>query len=293
MSQWEGVIEFVAVAETESFTAAAKRLDTSVANISRQVSGLEQRLEAKLFYRTTRRVSTTETGQLFYQHCRPLLDGLEAAENAITQLQSAPRGKLRMTAPVSYGERYIVPLVNEFLQLHGELQAEIQLTNQPVGLVEQGFDLAIRLGRVEDSSLVAKRLADRTLYVCGSPDYLAIHGIPKGLEDLQQQSCLLGSVDYWRFEEQGVERNIRVKGRLSCNSGHALVDAALKGLGLIQIPDYHVRGYLESGRLVQVLEPYTQHSEAVWALYPQNRFLSPKVRGLIDYLSDNLRGTAS
>ena len=291
MSQWEGVIEFVAVAETESFTAAAKRLDTSVANISRQVSGLEQRLEAKLFYRTTRRVSVTETGQLFYQHCRPLLDGLEAAENAITQLQSKPRGKLRMTAPVSYGERYIVPLVNEFLQLHEELQAEIQLTNQPVGLVEQGFDLAIRLGRVEDSSLVAKRLADRTLYVCGSPDYLAAKGTPQGLGDLQQHNCLLGSLDYWRFEEQGMERNIRVKGRLSCNSGHALVDAALKGLGLIQIPDYHVREYLESGLLVQVLEPYAQHTEAVWALYPQNRYLSPKVRGLIDYLSENLRST--
>ncbi|OMH37551.1 LysR family transcriptional regulator [Motiliproteus sp. MSK22-1] len=291
MSQWEGVIEFVAVAETESFTAAAKRLDTSVANISRQVSGLEQRLEAKLFYRTTRRVSVTETGQLFYQHCRPLLDGLEAAENAITQLQSKPRGKLRMTAPVSYGERYIVPLVNEFLQLHEELQAEIQLTNQPVGLVEQGFDLAIRLGRVEDSSLVAKRLADRTLYVCGSPDYLAAQGTPQGLGDLQQHSCLLGSLDYWRFEEQGMERNIRVKGRLSCNSGYALVDAALKGLGLIQIPDYHVRGYLESGQLVQVLEPYVQQTEAVWALYPQNRYLSPKVRGLIDYLSEHLRST--
>ena len=288
MPQWEGVIEFVAVAETESFTAAAKRLETSVANVSRQVSALEQRLEAKLFYRTTRRVSTTEMGQLFYQHCRPLLDGLEAAESAITQLQSEPRGRLKMTAPVAYGERYIMPLVNEFLQLHSELQVELQLSNQAVDLVEQGVDLAIRLGRIEDTSLVAKRLAARTLYICGSPEYLEANGTPQQLSDLQQHSCLLGSLDYWRFEEQGLERSIRVKGRLHCNSGHAMVDAALKGLGLIQVPEYYVRDYLKAGQLVSLLEPYSQHTEAVWALYPQNRYLSPKVRGLIDYLSEHL-----
>ncbi len=285
MQSWEGLIEFVTVAETGSFTAAARRLESSVANVSRQVSALENRLGIRLFYRTTRKVTITEAGQTYYQHCRPLLDGLDEAERAVSSLQSNPRGKLRLTAPVAWGEEYVVPRINDFVLAHPEIEVEVLLTNQQVDLVEKGFDLAIRLGRLEDSTLIARRLATRTQYVCASPDYLLRYGTPHTLSELHNHNCLLGTLDYWRFEEEGRERNVRVKGRLRCNSGRALLDAAEKGLGLVQLPDYYVRPGIRSGALVAVLERYRPGKEGVWALYPQNRYPSSKVKLLIDYLS--------
>ncbi|MDX1268756.1 MAG: LysR family transcriptional regulator, partial [Oceanisphaera sp.] len=163
---WEGVSEFVAVAEMESFTGAAKRLGISTAQVSRQISALETRLSTKLFYRTTRKVSVTEAGQIYYQHCRQVLDGLEEAERTITNLQLAPRGKLRLTAPVTYGEKTIAPLVNDFVLRYPELEVQMRLTNQKLDLVAEGYDLAVRLGKLEDSSMMARRLASRTQYVC-------------------------------------------------------------------------------------------------------------------------------
>ncbi|MEH6472652.1 MAG: LysR substrate-binding domain-containing protein [Halopseudomonas sp.] len=288
MAVWEGVSEFVAVVEAQSFTAAAKRLDSSVANVSRRVTTLENRLGAKLFQRTTRKVSVTEEGRLYYRHCRQVLDSLEEADRAITNLQSKPIGKLRMTAPVAYGEQYIAPLVNEFLISHKALEIELRLTNQQVDLIEEGFDLAIRLGDLKQSRLVAKRLASRVHYVCASPTYSARCGEPHTLPELEEHNCLLGTLDYWRFSEAGTVRSIRVKGSLRCNSGPALVDAALKGLGLVQLPDYYVADYVASGELVTVLDPFQRQPEGIWALYPQNRHLSPRVRQLVDFLAERL-----
>lgn len=288
MFNWEGVSEFVAVAEAESFTAAAKRLGISTAQVSRQVSALETRLSAKLFYRTTRRVSVTEVGNIYYQHCRQLLDGLDEAERAITNLQSTPTGKLKITAPVTYGERTIAPLINNFVAKYPELEVRLRLTNQTLDLIDEGYDLAIRLGKLDDSTMMAKRLASRTQYVCASPDYLSTHGVPHSLSELEQHNCLQGTLDYWRFQDKRKARNIKVKGSMSCNSGRALVDAALKGIGIVQLPDYYVFRFIESGELVSLLENLREPDDGVWALYPHNRHLSPKVRMLLDYLGDEL-----
>jgi len=288
MFNWEGVSEFVAVAEAESFTKAAKRLGISTAQVSRQVSALETRMATKLFHRTTRKVSVTEVGRIYYQHCRQVLDGLEEAERAITNLQSTPRGLLKITAPVTYGERTLAPLVNDFIAKYPELEVKVSLTNQKVDLIDEGYDLAIRLGQLEDSSMMAKRLGSRTQYVCASPDYVSTFGIPHSLSELEQHNCLQGTLDYWRFQEHGKTRNVRVKGNLSCNSGHALVDAAIKGIGITQLPDYYVLPYLEDGQLLPLLEQNRQPDEGIWALYPHNRHLSPKVRMLLDYLSEAL-----
>jgi DNA-binding transcriptional LysR family regulator len=289
MFNWEGVSEFVAVAEAESFTKAAARLGISTAQVSRQVSALETRLAAKLFHRTTRKVSVTEVGRVYYQHCRQVLDGLDEAERAITNLQTTPRGLLKITAPVTYGEGTIAPLINDFLMLYPELEVQINLSNLKVDLIDEGYDLAIRLGQLEDSSMMAKRLASRTQYVCASPRYLSTYGLPHTLSELEQHNCLVGTMDYWRFQEKGKARNVRVKGNLSCNSGHALVDAAIKGLGIIQLPDYYVSEFIESGKLTPLLENNRQTEEGIWALYPHNRHLSPKVRMLLDFLSEKLR----
>lgn len=288
MFNWEGVTEFVAVAETGSFTSAAKKLEISTAQVSRQVSALEKRLETKLFYRTTRKVSVTEVGNIYYQHCRLALDGLEEAERAITDLQRVPKGKLNITAPVTYGENPIAPLINDFIAKYPDLDVRLHLTNQKLNLIDEGYDLAIRLGKLDDSTMIAKRLASRVQYVCASPDYLAKYGIPHSLSELDHHNCLQGTLDYWHFQEQGKVRNIRVKGNIKCNCGRALVDAALKGLGVVQLPDYYVLPFIKTGKLVSLLENNRESDEGVWALYPQNRHLSSKVRLLLDYLSEEL-----
>ena len=289
MAQWEGVREFVAVAETNSFTEAANRLKLSVAQVSRQVAALEARLDSELLHRTTRKVSVTEAGQLFYQHCRPLLDGLEEAERALSSLSHKASGLIRLTAPFTFGEGHISPLLNEFLVQHPQVQLECQLTNQKVDLIDGGFDLAIRLGKLEDSSMKARRLSTRQLHLCASPEYLRNHGEPHSLSELQHHNCLLGTLDYWRFRENGKERILRVNGSIRTNGGLALVDAAHKGLGLVQLPDYYVRSHLEKGCLVELLPQFQPEEEGIWALYPHSRHLSTKVRLLVDFLAERLK----
>jgi len=288
MANWEGVLEFVAVVDTQSFTQAAKKLKTSVAQISRRVSAMEERLAVKLLIRTTRKISVTEAGQTYYDHCRNLVEGLEAAELAVTQMQSTPKGLIKVTAPVAYGESYIVPLLHDFLELHPQIDLDVNLTNLTLDLVENGIDVAIRLGRLKDSSLIAKRLASRQLYVCGTSTYLEKYGTPHTLSELTHHNCLVGSSDHWHFKDNTVEKSVRVSGRIHCNSGVALLDAASRGLGLVQLPDYYVQDALNSGALIEVLSDYRDDKEGIWALYPDNRNLSPKVRLLVDYLAERL-----
>jgi DNA-binding transcriptional LysR family regulator len=223
-----------------------------------------------------------------YNHCRQILDGLAEAERAITDLHQTPKGRLNLTAPVTYGENRIAPLVNDFITRYPALEVNLTLTNQMLDLVAESYDLAIRLGQLEDSTMMAKRLASRTNYVCASPEYLAGQGMPYTLSELDQHNCLQGTYDYWRFEEMGKPRHIRVKGNLRCNSGWSLVDAALKGIGVIQLPDYYIKGHLETGRLVPLLDNFRAPDDGIWAIYPHNRHLLPKVRLLLDHLSSGL-----
>ncbi len=288
MFSWEGVSEFVAVAEAESFTKAADRLGISTAQVSRQIGAIEARLAVKLFYRTTRKVTITDTGQIYYNHCRQVLDGLAEAERAISDLQQTPKGRLKLTAPITYGENRITPLVNDFVVRYPELEVNLTLTNQMLDLVAESYDLAIRLGQLEDSTMMAKRLASRTHYVCASPDYLAAHGVPHTLSELDQHNCLQGTLGYWRFQEKGKARHIRVNGNLRCNSGWGLVDAALKGIGIIQLPDYYVNEHVEAGRLVPILNQFCTPDDGIWAIYPHNRHMSSKVRLLLDHLAQGL-----
>lgn len=288
MANWEGVTEFVAVAETGGFTSAAERLGISTAQVSRQVGALEARLAIRLFYRTTRKVTITEPGQVYYNHCRQLLDGLDEAERAVTDLHQTPRGRLKMTAPVTYGEREIAPLVTSFMTRYPDLVVNLTLTNRMLDLVAESYDLAIRLGHLEDSSLIAKQLSSRSNHVCAAPAYLEEHGAPRTLGELEQHNCLRGTPDHWRFQEGGRPRPVRVSGSLRCNSGWALVDAALRGIGIIQLPDYYVQAHLDAGRLVPLLAEYSPPDEGIWAIYPPNRHLSPKVRLLLAHLAQNL-----
>ena len=290
--RWDGISEFVYVAEYESFTRAAKELGISTAQVSRQVSALEKRLNIKLLYRTTRKVSLTEEGRVFYQHCRGVLDGLDAAEQAVSNLQSKPQGRIKLTAPVTYGEQQLLPLVNDFMVQYSDIEVTAFLSNQKIDLVDGGYDLAIRIGKLSDSTMMAKKLSRRTNFVCAAPAYLEKYGTPHALSELSQHNCLLGTRDYWHFiendKEAGKERNMRVSGTVQYNRGHSLVDAALKGLGIVQLPDYYVQKHLASGALVSLLDNYREPEEGIWAVYPHNRHLSPKIRLLVDYLTERL-----
>ena len=297
--RWDGISEFVHVAEYESFTRAAKELGISTAQVSRQISALEKRLNIKLLYRTTRQVSLTEEGRVFYQHCRGVLDGLDAAEQAVSNLQSKPQGRIKLTAPVTYGEQQLLPLVNDFMVQYRDIEVTAFLSNQKIDLVEGGYDLAIRIGKLSDSTMMAKKLSSRTNFVCAAPAYLEKYGIPHSLSELSGHNCLLGTRDYWHFidakkietktrKDADKEKNLRVSGSVQYNSGHSLVDAALKGLGIVQLPDYYVQQYLTSGKLVSLLDNYREPEESIWAVYPHNRHLSPKIRLLVDFLAQHL-----
>lgn len=288
MSQWEGIDEFVAVADCGSFSRAAERLGLSSSHVSRQIARLEDRLQARLFYRTTRRVTLTEAGHALHGQCQRLIEERDEAFLAVSDLQGEPKGLLRMTCSVAYGESFVMPLVNGFLEQHPRLSVDVHLTNRPLDLVQEGFDLAVRLGRLPDSRLVATRLAPRVMYLCAAPAYLQAQGAPQNLAELTHHRCLIGTSDIWVFHGQDGEYLVKARGPWRCNSGVAVLDAALRGFGLCQLPDYYVREHIEAGRLVSLLEEHQPPNTAVWAVYPQRRHLSPKVRMLVAHLKAGL-----
>lgn len=288
MQRWDRVEAFIEVVRLGTFSAAASHLKVSTSHISRLVSQLENQLGIQLLYRTTRQIRLTDAGALYIEHCQHLFDGLKDAEQAISELQAKPRGMLRLTSATTFGERYIAPLVNDFQCLHPDLEVHMHFTNRPVELIEEGFDIAIRMGVLKDSSLIARRLCERREYIVGSQAYFRQTPPPHTLAELSQHRCLVGSRPSWLFDVNGQRREVRMEGCWTGNSGPALLDAALKGLGLAQLPDYYVAPHLASGDLVAVLEPFQHYDTAVWAVYPRHRHLSPKIRQLVDYLVANI-----
>ncbi|MDZ7853954.1 MAG: LysR family transcriptional regulator [Halomonas sp.] len=290
MQHWDRIEAFIEVVRAGTFAAAARRLKVSSSHVSRLVSQLENQLGTTLLYRTTRQIRLTEAGTLYYQHCHHLFDSFREAEAAVKDLQARPSGTLSLTCATTFGERFVAPLVNDFQCRYPLLGVRLHLTNRPVDLIDEGFDIAIRMGHLEDSSLIARRLCERREYVVGSPAYFTRMPQPHSLSELSRHRCLVGSRDHWRFAVEGVRREVRVAGTWEGNSGPALLDAALKGLGLAQLPDYYVDPHLTSGELVSVLDAYRHDDTAVWAVYPHHRHRSPKVHQFIDYLVTHIHG---
>ena len=288
MQDLNDMLFFAEVVERGGFTAASRSLGIPKSRLSRRISELEQELGVRLLQRTTRKVALTEAGQTFLQHCQRLQDAREEALRAIGDLAGEPKGLLRMTCAVAYGERFVVPLVNSFMERHPQLRVEIELNNQSLDLLQGGFDLAIRLGRLNESSLVATRIAPRAMYLCASPAYLERYGRPHTLSELGRHNCLIGTGDTWSFEQDGREFQFRPSGNWRCNSGQAVLDAALRGFGLCQLPDYYVFDLLRRGELVALLDTHQPPNTAVWAVYPQRRYALPKVRLLIEALKHGL-----
>lgn len=289
MSRWDGIDEFVAVAEAESFSRAAARLNLSTSGVSREVARLEDRLQTRLLYRTTRKVSLTDAGRLFLARCRVLIQERDEAMRLVGEDEGELKGQLRMTCSSAYGERYVVPAVNAFALAHPRLSLHIELDDTVRDLVADGFDLAIRFGKLGDSRLIARRLASRTRRLCAAPAYLETAGAPTSLADIGRHACVVGASEIWSFRQDGQETTIRSRGRWRCNSGQAVLDAAIAGLGLCQLPNFYVDGPIREGRLVALLEDHRPEDEGVWAVYPHLRHLPSKVRLLVEHLEAALR----
>lgn len=285
MSRWDAAEIFVAVVEAGSFSAAARALKLSKSHVSRQVSRLENRLGTQLLQRTTRKLALTQTGAVYFEQCRDLVNQLSELESAIIDTHEKPMGTLRMTVAGAFGELYVAPAAAEFMRRYPDINIVLDFTSRVVDLVSEGYDLAIRAGVLKDSSLIARRIAERRLLVCASRDYLSRHGQPLHLSDLRRHNCLVGSLPSWRFRDQnGHHIDLKIQGHWHSNNGYALLAAARKGIGLVQLPEFYVHDDIAAGRLLPVLEKYQPTDTAVWAIYPSNKHLSPKVSLFIDHL---------
>jgi DNA-binding transcriptional LysR family regulator len=281
---------FTAVVDAGSFSAAALRMRSSKSLVSRQIAALESALGARLFQRTTRSLTLTEEGRRYHVQVVRILADIAEANQSLSNLQAAPRGLLRVNAPMSFGYLHLAPAIPDFLQQCPEVELDLTMNDRYVDLIEEGVDLALRLGRLADSSLVARKLAPARRVVCASPAYLKARGVPQTPDDLKQHQCLcysnIAANDEWRFvRRDGKSWPVEVKGRLHANNGDALREAALKDLGLVYLPTFIVGRDLQSGALVSVLTDYVAQDSGLYAVYPHARHLSPKVRAFVDFLA--------
>ncbi|WP_025516839.1 LysR family transcriptional regulator [Bordetella trematum] len=281
---------FVNVVELGSFAAAAERANAARSVITRQIAFLEQKYGVRLLNRSTRKLSMTEAGRAFYDRVRPLLHELDELSLALLAQGPGqpPSGQLRIAAPVSFGILQLSPAINAYLQRYPQVTVDLDLNDRTVDLVEEGFDVAVRIGPLNDSSLVARPLAPQALHVCASPDYLDRHGMPAHPEALRQHRCLhyryaSGGVD-WPFEKNGQTTLVRITPAMRANNGDVLRTAALAGQGIILQPEFLVGDDLRAARLVAVLPEYRRPPITMMAVYPQRRLLSPKVRTFVDHL---------
>ena len=290
MDRLAAVEAFVRVAEAQSFSGAAARIGSSKSAVSRLVSALEADLGVRLFHRTTRSLSLTEAGRGYFERTSRILADLQEADLAVSQLQAAPRGLLRVSAPMSFGFLHLAPALPEFFREHPEVSADVTMSDRFVDLIDEGFDIAVRIGVLEDSALIARRLAPIRLAICASPAYLAAHGTPLVPDDLKSHECLtnsnLPSSREWRLRSpDGHPLTVEVSGRLSCNNGDALRVAAVEGMGVIIMPTFIIGEDVKAGRLVRLLQDYVPADIALYAVYPPTRHLSPKVRAFVDFLA--------
>jgi len=285
----DGMRTFVAVATLGSFTAGAERLGITTKLASKYVRQLETRLSAQLFNRTTRSVTLTETGSAYLERCAPLLEQFEELEGLVQARQSELAGQIRMTAPTAFGSRQLIEAIGPFQQEHPKVSIDLHLSDKRVSLIEEGFDLAIRIGRLEDSSLVARKLFTMRSVVFASPSYLSAHGEPKTPHDLSEHNCLKLTAaidpDHWRFRINDEEVSIRIQGAFRANSPRAIAHAAAGGLGIGMAPIYVVEPFLGSGELKLLFEQFEATEFVLNALYPPNRHLTARIRALIDHLT--------
>ncbi|MDO4625737.1 MAG: LysR substrate-binding domain-containing protein [Pasteurellaceae bacterium] len=285
MDKLNAISVFCKVIETQSFTQAAANANISVAMASKLVSQLEEQLKTRLLQRTTRKISATEAGLVYYQHCQPILAELEQADASISNLSTSLQGNLLVSLPMDFGLQFVAPHLPEFVKANPNLHLEVEFNDRRVDLMSEGYDLALRIGALQDSTLVAQKIATSTLHFVASPDYLAKHGVPLTPDQLQDHDCLLyksiGNQIYWQF---GENQKLKMRSKLVCNNGSTLTAMAKAGLGIINSPRFLIEAELASGELVEILGNYKQKQLELHAIYPHRRHLAAKVKAFVEFL---------
>lgn len=296
MDRFRSLEIFAKTAERLNFAAAARDLKMTRAMVSKHIGDLEDRLGARLFQRTTRRVSLTEAGRALAARASAVIDSLNETEDAVRELHTVLRGKLRVNGPVSFGNQHLAPLVARFLSEHPGVEIDLALNDRTVDLVDEGYDLVIRIGVPAASSLIMRRLAPGNLIIVGSPAYLRRNGMPKTPADLRKHNCL--GYAHWSLRDEwplttpdGRTERVHVTGTLSSNNGDALRTAAIEGLGLIMQPTFSISSDVAAGRLVQVLPDHKTRELTVQALYAPGAAPNAKLRAFIDLLAKEWAGT--
>ncbi|RUZ69427.1 LysR family transcriptional regulator [Mesorhizobium sp. M7A.F.Ca.US.006.01.1.1] len=297
MDELSSIRAFISVAESGSFSEAARKADSSVSTVARHIKALEDELGVRLLNRTTRQQSLTEAGQIFYGRAREIVQELNSAKRDAASFQQSVKGLLRVTLRISTGTTLIVPALPRFLENHPNLTIDVSLTDERLDLVANNIDVAVWLGHLEDSSFIAKRLSPSHRVVCGSPSYFRKHGIPESPSDLARHNCLVFKANYygntWKFVKGDNRVDIPVSGNLRSSSGSVLLSAALSGLGLVLLQEYMVRTALQLGTMQTVLTDYqvspTEADTALFAVFPHSSGVSPKTRAFIDFLVDLFR----
>ena len=297
MDRFQSLSVFAKVVEQGGFARAAERLQLSASAVSRHVAELEAHLGVRLLNRTTRKLSLTESGQAFHERTVQLLADLEEAEASVAASALSPRGTLRLTCPIAFGEWYVAPAIAAFSAQHPQLRFDVELSDRMVDLVEEGFDLGIRIGSSSSQALIARRIGETRLVCVASPSYVARHGVPKVPQDLTGHRCLVYSYqsvrDVWRFADaRGVEHVVRIAGPAMSNNGRFLAALAACGMAISMEPDILVRDELRSGRLVELLAGYRPPAIPIHAVYPSRRHLSAKVRTFVDFIAKRFAGEA-
>jgi DNA-binding transcriptional LysR family regulator len=295
METFAGMRMFAEVVDSGSFSAAGRRLGLAASSVARAIGALENQLGVRLLNRTTRKLGLTEAGRLYHERSRRILAEVEEARLSVTQLEAVPRGTLRLNVPVVFGRLHIAPALPDFLALHPALRVDLAMTDAFVDLVEEGVDLAIRIGELEDSSLIARRLAPNRRVLCASPAYLERHGIPTSPDELPEHNCLMykqQNRSVWRLRDDARIHEIRVSGSLLANNADVLHTAALGGVGLTVLPIWLVGRDIQRGALKIVLADYQVSPGAldtnIYAVFPHSRHLSAKVRAFIDFLRERI-----
>lgn len=280
---------FVAVVNHGSFSAAADRLGLSRAQVSKAVARLEQHLGSRLLNRTTRRTSLTDIGRIYFERCSAILQDIDELEDMAGDQVGRLQGRLSLSAPTSFGIAHLNPLISGFLKINPEVQISLSLTDRMINVVEEGFDLVIRIAELDDSSLIARKLAPCKRVFCAAPAYLEQHGRPQVPQDLAIHHCLIYSnelrPDTWILHGPRGTESVRVNGPVCADNGDILKSAAIAGLGVTLLPTFIVGDALKTGQLQQVLTDYCPPEIAIYALFPSRRYLSAKVRAFVDFLA--------
>lgn len=288
MESLNNIRAFTKVVEIGTFTGAAKALGQTKSAVSKNVAHLEEHLGARLLNRTTRAVSPTEVGQAFFDRCQRILVDLENAERSVADLHTNPRGTLRINAPTSFGNRYLADAIADFMKIHTDLKVELDLNDRVVDLVDEGYDMAVRITSLVDSSLIARKIAPFRSVICASPSYWKEHGKPNRPEDLSKYNALIYSYlandNEWSLIGPNGKTTVKISGSFKSNNGEALVSAGCTGLGILAVPTFIGFDALKAGLLEPVLTDYSSPIAGIYVVYPHNRHLSAKVRLFVDFL---------